>query len=224
MSGRTLISYDDIVPPGVSQASAPVIQTQSALPSNNQKPQPQQGNVNHVHFDPNSNGPPSKKRKRNNHNKNNRNSNQDFGQGHQNGNSGARGKGRGNGPQQPRRGQNQMYPGSNAPAVQHWDDPGQAGASVHYEEPTNEVHDEGEGGLTTVVLEDDGEEGWGDEGEYYDEDFAIEAEEDEEDEEESRELTHTEIWDDSALIDAWESAAAEYEVRATVSSRCVASG
>lgn len=117
-----------------------------------------------------------------------------------------------------------MYPGSNAPAVQHWDDPGQAGASVHYEEPTNEVHDEGEGGLTTVVLEDDGEEGWGDEGEYYDEDFAIEAEEDEEDEEESRELTHTEIWDDSALIDAWESAAAEYEVRATVSSRCVASG
>ena len=31
-------------------------------------------------------------------------------------------------------------------------------------------------------------------------------------EEESRELNHEEIWDDSALIDAWNSAAAEYEV------------
>ena len=34
----------------------------------------------------------------------------------------------------------------------------------------------------------------------------------EEEEEESRELTHEEIWDDSALIDAWNSATAEYEV------------
>ncbi len=34
-----------------------------------------------------------------------------------------------------------------------------------------------------------------------------------EEEEESRELSHDEIWDDSALIDAWNSAAAEYEVR-----------
>jgi hypothetical protein len=33
-----------------------------------------------------------------------------------------------------------------------------------------------------------------------------------EEEEESRELTHDEIWDDSALIAAWESATAEYEV------------
>ncbi len=32
------------------------------------------------------------------------------------------------------------------------------------------------------------------------------------DDEESRELTHNEIWDDSALIDAWESAKAEYAV------------
>jgi hypothetical protein len=35
----------------------------------------------------------------------------------------------------------------------------------------------------------------------------------EEEEEESRELTHEEIWDDSALIDAWNSATAEYDVR-----------
>ncbi|GJE94252.1 hypothetical protein PsYK624_104210 [Phanerochaete sordida] len=33
----------------------------------------------------------------------------------------------------------------------------------------------------------------------------------EEEEEESRDLTHEEIWDDSALIDAWNSATAEYE-------------
>lgn len=44
-------------------------------------------------------------------------------------------------------------------------------------------------------------------------DYAAEEEEGEmvEDGEESRELTHDEIWDDSALIDAWNSAAAEYE-------------
>ena len=36
--------------------------------------------------------------------------------------------------------------------------------------------------------------------------------EEEEEEEESRELTHEDIWDDSALIDAWNSATAEYEV------------
>ena len=34
----------------------------------------------------------------------------------------------------------------------------------------------------------------------------------EEEEEESRDLTHDEIWDDSALIEAWNSATAEYEV------------
>ena len=32
-------------------------------------------------------------------------------------------------------------------------------------------------------------------------------------EDESRELTHEEIWDDSALIDAWDAANEEYEVR-----------
>ena len=31
-------------------------------------------------------------------------------------------------------------------------------------------------------------------------------------EEEEEELTHEDIWDDSALIDAWNSATAEYEV------------
>lgn len=39
------------------------------------------------------------------------------------------------------------------------------------------------------------------------------AEEEDQEEEESRELAHEDIWDDSALIDAWNSATAEYEVR-----------
>jgi hypothetical protein len=34
---------------------------------------------------------------------------------------------------------------------------------------------------------------------------------DHEEEEESRELTHEEIWDDSALVNAWEAATEEYE-------------
>lgn len=38
-------------------------------------------------------------------------------------------------------------------------------------------------------------------------------EEQEEEEDESRDLTQEEIWDDSALIEAWNSATAEYEVR-----------
>jgi hypothetical protein len=36
--------------------------------------------------------------------------------------------------------------------------------------------------------------------------------------EESRELTYEEIWDDSALIDAWNAATEEYEVHALSSS------
>jgi hypothetical protein len=43
------------------------------------------------------------------------------------------------------------------------------------------------------------------------EDTSAHGEDGEVEEEESRELTHEEIWDDSALIDAWNSATAEYE-------------
>ncbi|KAG1725551.1 uncharacterized protein EDB91DRAFT_1254692 [Suillus paluster] len=42
-------------------------------------------------------------------------------------------------------------------------------------------------------------------------DASVHAEDGEIEEEESRELSHEEIWDDSALIDAWNSATAEYE-------------
>ncbi|KAG2160220.1 uncharacterized protein EDB93DRAFT_1244973 [Suillus bovinus] len=44
-----------------------------------------------------------------------------------------------------------------------------------------------------------------------DDDASTHGEDGEVEEEESRELTHEEIWDDSALIDAWNSATAEYE-------------
>lgn len=58
----------------------------------------------------------------------------------------------------------------------------------------------GSGTEVVVIAEEEvWEEG---EGEY--------AYEEEEEEEESRELTHEEIWDDSALVDAWDSAMEEF--------------
>jgi len=45
--------------------------------------------------------------------------------------------------------------------------------------------------------------------------LAEEEESSDSDEDMSRALSHNEIWDDSAFIDAWESATAEYEVRST---------
>ncbi|KAI1784714.1 hypothetical protein LXA43DRAFT_1041324 [Ganoderma leucocontextum] len=67
--------------------------------------------------------------------------------------------------------------------MQHWDDPGNQGMSMSYDDAPKQVE-------TKAVAAEE---------EYYEE------------EEESRELTREEIWDDSALIDAWNSAAAEYE-------------
>ncbi|EJF58766.1 hypothetical protein BD309DRAFT_971366 [Dichomitus squalens] len=65
--------------------------------------------------------------------------------------------------------------------VQHWDDPGNQGMQMSYDDAPRQTEVRGEE-----------EEEW-------------------DEEEESRELSHDEIWDDSALIDAWNSAAAEYE-------------
>ncbi|KAG8220224.1 hypothetical protein J3R82DRAFT_1261 [Butyriboletus roseoflavus] len=100
--------------------------------------------------------------------------------------------------------------------LQHWDDPGSATVGM--------VYDEQEGSTTTpaslaagsvaVSYADDLEE---EEGECSDEpvvegDEAVDMDaEREKEEEESRALTHEEIWDDAALIDAWNSAEAEYE-------------
>ncbi|KAI0049813.1 hypothetical protein FA95DRAFT_1556522 [Auriscalpium vulgare] len=67
---------------------------------------------------------------------------------------------------------------------QHWDDPGQPSQHMSYGNSSL---------VTSVVRGDDG------------------LEEGEEEEEESRVLTQEEMWDDSALVDAWESANAEYE-------------
>src|SRR5712671_1049458 len=73
-----------------------------------------------------------------------------------------------------------------------WDEPERQSSTLPYDE------DEVEKTLEeAAAAPDDAEEGEADE------------------EEESRELTYDEIWDDSALISAWESATAEYEVRET---------
>lgn len=68
--------------------------------------------------------------------------------------------------------------------TQHWDEPDSSALQINY--------DEGVGDVAMGAQE--------------------EVEEGEEEEEESRNLTHEEIWDDSALVNAWDSAMAEYEV------------
>jgi hypothetical protein len=74
----------------------------------------------------------------------------------------------------------------NPGSQRHWDDPEQQSNTLPYDD------NEADGAIEEDVAADD----------------AVEEEE----EEESRELMHEEIWDDSALIAAWESATAEYEV------------
>ena len=72
-------------------------------------------------------------------------------------------------------------------SIQHWDDPGISQDVLSYDEPTNLAHEN-----TRVAKEEEPKE--------------------EQEEEMSRQLTHEEIWDDSALIDAWNAANEEYEV------------
>ena len=71
----------------------------------------------------------------------------------------------------------------NPGSQRHWDDPEQQSSMLPYD--------------------DDGVD------QTVEDDVAVN---DAEEEEESRELTQDEIWDDSALIAAWESATVEYEV------------
>ncbi|KAI0353142.1 hypothetical protein OH77DRAFT_1427526 [Trametes cingulata] len=86
--------------------------------------------------------------------------------------------------------QNQRGQGSSGgkshQSVQHWDDPGSQEPQMTYDE-TPAASAPGQPSTSDGAQEEAAEE------------------------EESRELTHDEIWDDSALIDAWNSAAAEYE-------------
>jgi hypothetical protein len=72
----------------------------------------------------------------------------------------------------------------NIGSQRHWDEPEQQANTLPYDE------DEVDRMIEEEIVADDAEE----------------------EEEESRELTQDEIWDDSALIAAWESATAEYEV------------
>ena len=95
--------------------------------------------------------------------------------------------------------------------IQHWDDPGSAAVGMIYDEqeastvPSVPVHPSVESVKVTAGA-DDLEEEEEEYGEVIEGDYAGGEEE------ESRELAHDEIWDDSALIDAWNSAEAEYEV------------
>jgi hypothetical protein len=65
----------------------------------------------------------------------------------------------------------------------HWDEPEQQSSTLPYDDDAADITIEVDGPVDDV-----------------------------EEEEESRQLTQDEIWDDSALIAAWESATAEYEV------------
>lgn len=92
-------------------------------------------------------------------------------------------------------------------SIQHWDDPGAEVDGLAYDdgeamavEATKDTATVGlEGNEELVEVED-----WVENGEDLDED--------ENEEDESRELTHDEIWDDSALVAAWDAANEEYEV------------
>ena len=85
--------------------------------------------------------------------------------------------------------------------VKHWDDPGMQADRISYDEAGGETSGTG---LDQNPADND-------EGDYGECDMSVEETEDDEDDE-SRELTHEEIWDDSALIDAWNAATEEYEV------------
>lgn len=96
--------------------------------------------------------------------------------------------------------------------LRHWDDPGSAAVGVVYDEqegspaaPLNLVAESAK--VSYVDDIEEGEEEYGEE--VMEEGDVADVEEEEE---ESRPLTHQEIWDDAALVDAWNSAEAEYEV------------
>ncbi|KAG6371505.1 hypothetical protein JVT61DRAFT_9209 [Boletus reticuloceps] len=90
--------------------------------------------------------------------------------------------------------------------LQHWDDPGSTTVGVEYDEQGASIA----AGSVPVSYADDIEDEYVEEAADGDEGAAEEQEQ--EGGEESGPLTHEEIWNDSALIDAWNSAEAEYKV------------
>ncbi|KAF8554559.1 hypothetical protein OG21DRAFT_1508792 [Imleria badia] len=91
--------------------------------------------------------------------------------------------------------------------VQHWDDPGSASVGMIYDDHEESVNS----AAVPVAAADDVDADQEEYGEVGDWDEGADADFEEEEEEESRPLTNEEIWDDAALIDAWNSAEAEYE-------------
>jgi hypothetical protein len=87
-------------------------------------------------------------------------------------------------PSKKRRKFNQKSSNHHSHNIQHWDDPSNADNVMSYDD--------------IGAVDDAGISSVNDEGEF--------------EEEESRELTYEEIWDDSALINAWNAATEEYEV------------
>lgn len=89
--------------------------------------------------------------------------------------------------------------------IQHWDDPGAQEDGISYDEGAGEVN-----GTANVLNEGNWETD--ENGETAPNAEVADEDEDDVEEDESRELTHEEIWDDSALIAAWDAANEEYEV------------
>ncbi|PAV21733.1 hypothetical protein PNOK_0169000 [Pyrrhoderma noxium] len=96
----------------------------------------------------------------------------------------------------------QEYTSGTALVDAHWDDPGLQVSGISYDEDYDAV------GANADYNNEDGE--WEDD-EYHGDAAIADENHDEEEEDESRDLTHEEIWDDSALIAAWDAANEEYE-------------
>lgn len=97
----------------------------------------------------------------------------------------------------------QEYTSGTALVDAHWDDPGLQVSGISYDEDYDAV------GANADYNNEDGE--WEDD-EYHGDAAIADENYDEEEEDKSRDLTHEEIWDDSALIAAWDAANEEYEV------------
>lgn len=147
--------------------------------------------------------PPKKKRRQNQNQSQKQNQGQGQGQGQKQNPKNSKG-------QQQQRGRYNAQTQSSA-GIQHWDDPGADAQIISYDDDvptnTNADYEDGEvkelNGAHEEVSMDLG--------------CSEEDEEDSEDEEdESRNLTHEEIWDDSALIAAWDAANEEYEVSLSI--------
>ncbi|KAN0101041.1 hypothetical protein V8E55_001025 [Tylopilus felleus] len=98
-------------------------------------------------------------------------------------------------------------PPSQKVLVQHWDDPGSTAVGMVYDEEGSTSMAAGSASVSFADHPEEEDE-YGEEAAEGDEGADADADGDDD---ESRPLTHEEMWDDSALVDAWNSAEAEYE-------------